>query len=152
MAEMVQIRTLKQMWNDYIYEGKKNGMKDDQIRRNLIEAFRKEIFGQIMDRAKVDDLEDLQHTKENSDIVNSVFRESMKKWKSLVRMTKKHLATALLIRENDLTLFDREEPEEEDDDDGYEIGEAEDPEDEEESDLEDNPDGSILIKGAEQTP
>lgn len=157
MIEHIQIRNWRQMWNDYVYEGQKQGLKNGEIRRNLIEAFRKEIFDQIMFRAKVEDLEQLDHTEENDRIVHSIFREAMKKWKALVKECRGHLATAMLIREEDLTLFDREEEPEEDEDDGYEIGEAEDPEEEEEVDemtaewpeLSEEPEKELPLMGAD---
>lgn len=131
MTDQVTVRRWQDYWNDYICEGKKKGLKNEEIRRNLIEAFRKEIFGLVMFRAKVDDLDDLQHTKNNDVLVNNVFRNELNKWKRLVQECGKYLSTALLIKEGDLTLFDSEEKddeEEDDEDDGYEIGEAEDEE------------------------
>ena len=131
MADFVQMRNWQQFWNDYIYEGQKAGLKNEEIRRNLIEAFRKEIFGLVMFRAKVEDLDDIPQTPENSEMLRNIFRQEQNKWKKLVQECKKHRATAMLIREDDLTLFDK--PEEDDEDGGYEFCEAEDPEEEEES-------------------
>ena len=125
-SEMVQIRGWKQMYNDYIYEGFKNGQDAETIKRNLIEAFRKEIFGQITFRCRVEDVNDLPHTRKNDEIVTNIFKESLKKWRALVKECRQHLTTMNLLNENDLTLWDEEE--QEDDDGGYEIGEAEDPE------------------------
>ena len=115
MADFVQMRNWQQFWNDYIYEGQKAGLKNEEIRRNLIEAFRKEIFGLVMFRAKVEDLDDIPQTPENSEMLRNIFRQEQNKWKKLVQECKKHLATAMLIREDDLTLFDK--PEEDDEGD-----------------------------------
>jgi hypothetical protein len=124
MSDMVQIRGWRQMWNDYIAEGLNQGLKLPEIKRNLIEAFRKEIFGQIMFRAKVADLADIPHDLKHDEMMRSIFMQEQKKWKQLVAECRKHLATAMLIKEDDLTLFDppdeaeaAEEPEEEEEDD-----------------------------------
>ena len=132
MADFAPNMKWQKYWNDYIFEGLKAGLKNDVIRRNLIEAFRKEIFGIIMFRAKVEDLDDIPQTPENSEMLRNIFKQEQNKWKRLVQECRKHLVTAMLIKEDDLTLFDK--PEEPDDEDGgYEFGEAEDPEEEEES-------------------
>lgn len=131
MSDMVQVRKWQQFWNDYICEGQKAGLKNEQIRQNLIEAFRKEIFGQVMFRAKVEDLDDIPQNPKNEEMLMNIFRQEKNKWKCLVQECRKNLSTAMLIREDDLTLFDK--PGEDDEDGGYEFCEAEDPEEEEES-------------------
>lgn len=131
--EMLQIRGWRQMWNDIMVKGTEEGLKSDQIKASLIEAFRKEIFGQMMFRLKVSDIELLgkvPETPENRQIVENIYRESLKKWKALVKECRQHLQTMNLIREDDLTLWDKEEEQEDDEDGGYEFCDAEDPEEE----------------------
>lgn len=136
---IITVRSWKEMWNDYIYEGYKKGLKNPEIRKNLIEAFRKEIFDQIMDKANVRDIEEIEQTMANSDMVRNIFRNSYNKWKRLVAECRKSFKTATLIRENDLTLFDKKEDDEEEYEDEEDI-----PEEEPESELEE---GSAEVDG-----
>lgn len=141
----IAIRSWKEMWNDYIYEGFKKGLKNPEIRQNLIEAFRKEIFDQIMDKANVQDINEIEQTMGNSDMVRNIFRNSYNKWKRLVAECRKSgFRTASLIRENDLTLFDKKEDDEEEYEDEEDI-----PEEEPKSELEE---GSAEVDGVHAEP
>ena len=106
MAEMVQVRSWKHFWNDYIVEGLKNGAKPADIRRNVVDAFRREIFGQMMFRMNVDDLKKAEETPYNVRIVEKISINEKKKWDALVRHCKKYPETANLLQEGDLTLDD----------------------------------------------
>lgn len=111
MAEhlAVMIRSWKQMWDDYIYEGIKNGVSHTDIRANLLEAFRKEMFDLMAIRLKVEDVLCAIHTPENEAIVADIFKDEKKKWMRLVTECNKHLQTLNLLRESDFKLTDDEE-------------------------------------------
>lgn len=122
MSEMLVIRNKYQLWNDFIVPGIEKNRKKEMIRAQLLEAIRKEVFDQMCWRMKVGDLEEAAHTPENEKIVESIVRETKKKWRALIRMCDEHLVTLGLLSESDLEgLFSEEENEE------AEFCEAEDP-------------------------
>lgn len=111
MNNMVQVRGWKQMWNDYIVEGLSKGVKRETIRRNLVEAFRKEIFDQMMFRMNVEDLSQAIHSPENEQMVINLMKNEKKKWMRLVAECNRYRETYNLIIESDLTLEDKENEE-----------------------------------------
>lgn len=126
MSEMLVIRNKYQLWNDFIVPGIENGRKKNLIRAQLLDAIRKEVFDQMCWRLKVEDLSYAEHTPENEKIVESITKETKKKWRALIRMCDEHLVTLNLLSESDLEgLFDHSEEDEE------EFCEAEDPEEDE---------------------
>lgn len=126
MSEMLVIRNKYQLWNDFIVPGIENGRKKEMIRAQLLDAIRKEVFDQMCWRLKVEDLSYAEHTPENEKIVESITRETKKKWRALIRLCDEHLVTLNLLSESDLEgLFDNSD---EDEDDEEEFCEAEDPE------------------------
>lgn len=108
MTDMVQIRSWRQMWNDYIYEGVKQNLNRNTIRRNLVEAFRKELFDQMMFRTNVEDLSQAIQSPENEKLVTNLVENSRKKWWRLMEECQKHVETYNLILESDLTWEDKE--------------------------------------------
>ena len=75
----------------------------------------------------MEDLSNAEHTPENEKIVESITKETKKKWRALIRMCDEHLVTLNLLSESDLEgLFDHSEEDEEEE----EFCEAEDPEEE----------------------
>lgn len=131
--DMVRVRNWKELWNDYIVEGLKKGCKPAEIRKNLVEAFRKEIFDMMAFRLKVDDLEQALHTPENEQIVINLTKNAKHKWLRLMQECRKYPETRSLLRESDLTLEDRDEETEEEEEDRFEYDDVEDPEEEYES-------------------
>lgn len=133
MTDVLTIRSWRNMWNDYIVEGLKKGARREEIRRNLIEAFRKEIFGQMMFRMKVDDLTKAPQTPKNIELVKNLTINEKNKWMVLVRECEKYPQTRDLIREEDLTLEDDPEAPEREDAVTMDYEEVEDPDEEYES-------------------
>ena len=126
MSDLLVIRSKAQLWNDIVIEGLKNGQDLKAIKANLLEAMRKEIFDQMMWRLHVDDIREAPQTEKNEKIVENITKQAMLKWKSLIRECNMYKETLNLITEEDLaTIWDVLE---DDEDDGYEVGEAVDPE------------------------
>ena len=114
MSETVVIRSKNQLWNDFIIRGLQENVSKIDIQANLIDAMRKEIFGQMMLRMKVDDIRDAPQTPENEKIVLSISDQAHKKWVSLVKECRKYKETMDIIAEDDLTrIWDDEEEMEE---------------------------------------
>ena len=128
--ETLRIRNKYEFWNDFIVSGKENNLDNELIKAQILDAIRKEVFDQMCWRMKVSDLANAEHTPENERIVESITKETRKKWAALIRMCNERLATLNLLHESDLNdLFS--DPEE-DEDEGYEFQEADEPKDEEE--------------------
>lgn len=89
MAEMVRIRSVKQFFNTFIAEpAQKNGLQwlsrhTDEIKAQLIDAFRKEIFGQIVFKfgPKVKDIS--RDELANLDGIQNILQQSFRKWRRL---------------------------------------------------------------------
>lgn len=88
MNEMIQIRSVKQYFNDFIVEGLKGISKPREtdlipIKQQILNAFKQEIFGQIWfklgDEAKTLSKDDLAKI----DTVNNILVQSFRKWRRL---------------------------------------------------------------------
>lgn len=123
---MIQIRSVKQYFNDFIVEGLKNNKSISEsdvlmIKRQILDAFRKEIFEQIAFRIgpeaatmKKDDLAKL-------DTVNNILVNSFRKWKRLCIICSEHGLGNLFQLEDLRRVLDEQE------DDPQEIIYGEDP-------------------------
>lgn len=107
MAEVfVPVRSVKQYFNEYAVDGigKKHADRD-LIKQQLLDAFQKEIFGQITMRyhdayilAKPED-EVPSDVKEG---VNKILQNSLRKWRRLCELFAGYKETRMLIEERDL--------------------------------------------------
>ena len=83
MAEMVRIRSVKQYWNDFIAGGLGKGEKKETVKSQLLDEFRREIFGQVAFKlgpeAATMDREDLA----NLDGIQNILQNSFRKWRRL---------------------------------------------------------------------
>jgi hypothetical protein len=88
MNEMIQIRSVKQYFNDFIVEELKGLKKVREVdlipvKQKILDAFKKEIFGQIVfklgDDAKNMSKDDLAKL----DVVNNILVQSFRKWRRL---------------------------------------------------------------------
>ena len=110
MSDILQIRTKEQLFNDIVIEGLKEHVSRNDIRLALIDAMRKEIFGQMTWRMKVDDIKEAMQTPKNEEIVKNIAIQSRKKWAALLKMCNKYRETNGLIVEDDLEhIWDDEE-------------------------------------------
>lgn len=83
MTEMVPIRSVKQYWNDYIVNGLGKGVRKEIVKGQLLDAFQKEVFGQVAFKLGVNtatmDREDLAQLEGIQNILHNSFR----KWRRL---------------------------------------------------------------------
>ena len=88
MGDFIQIRSVKQYFNDFIVEGLKHNEHPTtsdivMIKQQILDAFRKEIFEQIADKigpeAKDMDKNDLATLEP----VNNILKNSFRKWRRL---------------------------------------------------------------------
>lgn len=104
--EIVPIRSVKQYMREFIYEGMvKNGAKPAMVREQLLDAFQKEVFGQLMfkyrdifllskDEKTVD-----EKTREG---VRNILDNANRKWKRLCIELARFKETHSLISPDDL--------------------------------------------------
>ena len=83
MTEMVPIRSVKQYWNDYIVNGLGKGVRKEIVKGQLLDAFQKEVFGQVAFKLGVNtatmDREDLAQL----DGIQNILHNSFRKWRRL---------------------------------------------------------------------
>ena len=123
MPEMVQIRSWKAFWNDYVVEGLKDKADTKTIHDNIVEAMRKEVFGQLMFRCNVVDIKDIQENDKNAKIIESVAKNTLDKLHALIRACRKYVETKDILDENDFNAMCPAVKAEEEEDDGLEVDE-----------------------------
>lgn len=116
MAEMIQIRTVKQYFNEFIVNGLKYKTKIDMtdlipIKQNILESFKKEIFEQIYfklgDKAKTMTRDDLA----GLDAVKNILTQSFRKWRRLCILCSEHgLGSFFQLEDLQQVLNDETEP------------------------------------------
>lgn len=126
MSDMVQIRSVKQYFNDFLVEGLKNNKNISEsdvlmIKRQILDAFRKEIFGQIVFKLgreisdmSMDDLANLEP-------VQNILKNSFRKWRRLCIICSEHGLGNLFLLEDLKRVLEEQE------DDPQEIVYGEDP-------------------------
>lgn len=102
MTDMLRIRSKDDLFEEIVVEGLKEHVSGNDIRLALIDAMRKEIFGQMAWRMKVDDPREAMQTPKNEEIVKNIAIQARKKWEALIKMCGKYRETANLIGPNDL--------------------------------------------------
>lgn len=105
MTEMLQIRSTEGYFEEYGRNGIGKGADKWMIRRQLIDAFHKEIFGLVAMRAK----KRFDHIPPEGDpeairIVKSVVRDTQRKWEKLCAMFAAYQETSGLLEIDDLRL------------------------------------------------
>lgn len=116
MAEMIQIRTIKQYFNEFVVEGLKGKEKVGPtdlipIKQNILNAFKKEIFERIDfklgDKAKTmsrDDLAELEAVK-------NILTQSFRRWKRLCILCSEYgLGSFFQLEDLQQVLNDENEP------------------------------------------
>ena len=109
MNEQITVLSAEQYFKKYAVDGIGKGADRWMIKRQLVDAFRKEIFGLITMRVKksigsVYDIPD--EDPEASRIAKNVIHDTTMKWKKLCGMFAKYKETAGLIDIKDLKLYD----------------------------------------------
>ena len=109
MNEIVNVLSAEQYFKKYAVDGIGKGADRWMIKRQLIDAFRKEIFGLITMRLKkqVNDANDIpEGDPEASRIAKNVIHDTTMKWKKLCGMFAMYKETAGLLNIKDLKLYD----------------------------------------------
>ena len=88
MTEMVQIRSVKQYFNDFVVKGLEGKEKVNQvdlipIKNAILDAFRKEIFGQIIFKLGPEAATMSKDEMANIDFVNNILVQTFRKWRRL---------------------------------------------------------------------
>ena len=95
MSDMVQIRSVKQYFNDYIVAPLKdkqsvNELDLIQVKNQILDALRKEIFGQIVFKlgpeVKTMSRDDLAKL----DVVNNILVQTARKWRRICILCSEH--------------------------------------------------------------
>ena len=107
MQEQVTVMTAEQYFQKFAVDGIGKGADRWMIKRQMVDAFRKEIFGLVAMRTKkkFDDIPP-EGDPEASRIAKNVIHDAARKWAKLCRMFAMYKETANLIGENDLKLYD----------------------------------------------
>lgn len=113
MQEQVIVMSAEQYFKKYAVDGIGKGADRWMIKRQLIDAFRKEIFGLVSMRTKKQ-LDGIyaEGDPEAERIARNVIHDATRKWIKLCGMFAKYKETAGLINEKDLKLYDELEDEE----------------------------------------
>lgn len=86
MNQMIQIRSVKQYFNEFIYENRddlQQALRRAQIKMQLLDAFRKEIFGQITMKLGQDATNISREELANLDFVSNILTNGFRKWRRL---------------------------------------------------------------------
>jgi len=88
MGEMVQIRSVKQYFNDYIVAGLKDVEKPTEldlirVKNQMLDAFRREIFGQIAFKLGPEAATMSRDDLAKIDTVNNILKQSFRKWRRI---------------------------------------------------------------------
>ena len=107
MQEQVIVMSAEQYFKKYAVDGIGKGADRWMIKRQLIDAFRKEIFGLVSIRAKkqYDEIPP-EGDPEASRIAKNVIHDVTRKWIKLCGMFAKYKETSGLIGPKDLKLYD----------------------------------------------
>lgn len=109
MTEMLQIRSADQYFKEYGRDGIGKGADKWMIRRQLIDAFHKEIFGLVAMRAKKT-FKDIppEGDPEAIRIAKNVIRDTQRKWEKLCWMFAQYNETKGLLAFDDLKIDESE--------------------------------------------
>ena len=102
MARQVIIRSKDQYWHDYILEGITKKLPHERIKQNLLDAFQKEMFGQLVIHCNVGDVADVPDLSKRTIFATNLFKQTKNKWDSLCKMCSQYVETMHLITPSDI--------------------------------------------------
>ena len=107
MAELLTIRSAEQYFKEFGRDGIGKGADRWMIRRQLIDAFHKEVFGLVATRAKKN-FNDIppEGDPETKRIIKNVCHDTQMKWKKLCAMFEMYAETKVLLNIDDLAMTD----------------------------------------------
>lgn len=105
MREYLQILRAEDYFETYGRNGIGKGMDRTLVRRQMIDAFRKEIFGLVAMRAKKNfDEIPPEGDPEAIRIARNVIRDETRKWIKVCKMFEKYVETRGLLSYDDITI------------------------------------------------
>lgn len=105
MTEMLQIRSADQYFKEYGRDGIGKGADKWMIRRQLIDAFHKEIFGLVAMRAKKNfNTIPPEGDPEAMRIVKNVVKDATQKWIKLCDMFDQYVETRGILKYDDISI------------------------------------------------
>lgn len=113
MTERVVVKSAEQYFREFAENGIGKGMDRTLVRRQLIDAFHKEIFGLVAMRAKknFDDIPQ-EGDPEALRIAQNVIKDETKKWIKLCKMFAMYKETANLLRYDDIAMEEKKDEKE----------------------------------------
>lgn len=113
MTERVVVKSAEQYFREFAENGIGKGMDRTLVRRQLIDAFHKEIFGLVAMRAKknFDDIPQ-EGDPEAIRIAQNVIKDETKKWIKLCKMFAMYKETANLLRYDDIAMEEKKDEKE----------------------------------------
>jgi len=114
MGDMVQIRSVKQYINDFIVKGLKDIDKPSEIdiiriKQQMLDAFRREIFGQIAFKIGREAATMTRDDLAKIDTVNNILKQSVRKWKRICIICSEHGMGNIFGLEDLRTVLEEEE-------------------------------------------
>ena len=110
MQEQVTVMSADQFFDKFAKEGIGKGADRWMIKRQMLDAFRKEIFGLVSMRCKKQyDSLPPEGDEEAMRIARNVIKDESRKWKKLCDMFALYNETKDLIKYDDLKLDEEEE-------------------------------------------
>lgn len=109
MTERVVVKSAEQYFREFAENGIGKGMDRTLVRRQLIDAFHKEIFGLVAMRAKknFDDIPE-EGDPEALRIAQNVIKDETKKWIKLCKMFVMYKETENLLRYDDIAMEEKD--------------------------------------------
>lgn len=105
MSEMIRIRSIADYLEEFGNNGVGKGIPVAQVKEQILDAFRKEMFDQICWKTKVANWQDAQQTAENERIVQNIFRQTYKKYLGVINAFNRYAETYNMLKPDDLTLL-----------------------------------------------
>lgn len=95
MSDMVQIRSVKQYFNDFIVKGLKDNPNIQEVdlirvKQQILDAFRREIFGQIAFKLGPEAASMSRDDLAKIDTVNNILVQEFRKWKRFCIICSEH--------------------------------------------------------------
>lgn len=104
MTEQVVVMNAEQYFKKYAVDGIGKGADRWMIKRQLVDAFKKEMFGLIAIRVKKRDDIPPEQDIEAMHTTRMVIRDSAKKWRKICAMFAQYKETANLLTEDDIRI------------------------------------------------
>ena len=100
MAEIVRIRSVKNYWNEFIVNGLGKGEKRNVVKSQLLDEFRKEIFGQVVFKLGPEAANMTRDEIAGLDGIQNILHNSFRKWRRLCILCADHNISGFISLED----------------------------------------------------